>query len=89
VTAQRRQWGTGSIHPAHKPGCPHHARKDVSKCWENGCRMRASIDAGYTRTGGRRRPVVTGKTEAEVKRKLRDKVRALEAGSARRRRQRR
>jgi hypothetical protein len=80
---QRRQWGTGSVHPAHKPGCPHHARKDVAKCWENGCRMRGSIDAGYTRSGGRRRPVVTGRTEAEVKRKLRDKVRALEAGSAR------
>jgi hypothetical protein len=45
--------------------------------------MRGSIDAGYTRSGGRRRPVVTGRTEAEVKRKLRDKVRALEAGSAR------
>lgn len=32
-----------------------------------------TIEAGYTKTGGRRRVVVTAKTEAECKRKLRDR----------------
>ena len=40
----------------------------------------ATIEAGYTATGGRRRITVSAKTEAEVKRKRRDKVKALEAG---------
>jgi len=36
-------------------------------------RWLGTIEAGYTPTGGRRRITVTGKTEAIVKRKLRDK----------------
>lgn len=39
-------------------------------------------EAGYTRTGGRRRVSVVGKTEAEAKRLLRDKIRALDDGAA-------
>jgi len=38
------------------------------------------IEAGYTETGARRRITVTGKTEAAVKRKLRDKRAELRAG---------
>lgn len=41
-------------------------------------RWLGTIDAGYTRTGTRRRVTVTGKTEAEVKRKLRDKRLVIE-----------
>jgi integrase len=37
-----------------------------------------TIEAGWTRTGARRRITVTGKTEAEVKRKLRDKRAQIE-----------
>lgn len=37
-----------------------------------------TIEAGYTRTGARRRITVTGKTEAEAKRKLRDKRAKIE-----------
>jgi len=37
-----------------------------------------TFEAGYTASGTRRRPVVTGKTEAEAKRRLRDKVAQFE-----------
>ena len=37
-----------------------------------------TIEAGWTRTGARRRITVTGKTEAEAKRKLRDKRAKIE-----------
>src|SRR5881409_334019 len=40
-----------------------------------------SFDAGYTRTGGRRRPIVTGKTEAEVRTKLKLRIREFNQGS--------
>lgn len=39
-----------------------------------------TIEAGYTRTGGRRRITVTGRTEAEVKTKLKEKARDLARG---------
>lgn len=39
-----------------------------------------TIEAGYTNTGGRRRLTVTGKTEAQARRKLRDKRAELERG---------
>jgi integrase len=39
-----------------------------------------SIDHGYTSTGGRRRVTVSAKTEAACKRRLRDKIKALEDG---------
>lgn len=38
-----------------------------------------TIEAGYTRTGARRRLVVTAKTEAEVKRRLRDRQRKFQS----------
>lgn len=41
-----------------------------------------SFDAGYTDKGNRKRPIVTGKSEAEVKRKLRDAIAAHKAGQA-------
>jgi integrase len=37
-----------------------------------------TYEAGYTNTGTRRRRAVSGKTEAEAKRKLRDKLREIE-----------
>jgi integrase len=37
-----------------------------------------TIEAGYTKTGGRRRITVTAKTEAECKRKLRDRRKEIE-----------
>jgi len=37
-----------------------------------------TIEAGYTRTGGRRRITVTGRSEAECKRRLRDKKMELD-----------
>lgn len=39
-----------------------------------------SFDAGWTASGSRRRITVTGKTEADARRKLRDKIKAHEAG---------
>lgn len=47
-----------------------HQRKDG--------RWIGTLEAGYTATGARRRVAVSGKTEAEVKRKLRDKRAALD-----------
>ncbi len=41
-----------------------------------------TLEAGWTVTGGRRRVAVTGKTEAEVRRKLRDKKRQLQTEGA-------
>ena len=43
-------------------------------------KWRGAIDAGYTRTGGRRRLTITGRTEAEARRKLRDKIAEVKAG---------
>lgn len=45
-------------------------------------RWRGAAEAGWTTTGKRRRIIVTGKTEAEAKRKLRDKLLELEVGTA-------
>ena len=45
-------------------------------------RWLGTLDAGYTRTGGRRRITVTGKSEAQVKDKLKDKARALARGES-------
>lgn len=42
-------------------------------------RFRASIEAGFTTSGGRRRIVVSGTTEAEVRSKLKDKQRQIAA----------
>lgn len=40
------------------------------------------METGFTSTGARRRTTVTGKTEAQVKRRLRDKQAALRSGAA-------
>ena len=45
-------------------------------------RWLGTLDAGYTRTGGRRRITVTGKSEAQVKDKLKAKARELARGEA-------
>lgn len=50
-------------------------RKDTGK-WVG------TYSAGWTERGTRRRVSVTGRTEAEVKRRLRDKIAAARAGSA-------
>lgn len=39
-----------------------------------------TIDAGFTKTGGRKRVSVVGRTEAEAKRRLRDKIAEVKAG---------
>lgn len=39
-----------------------------------------TLEAGYTASGGRRRVCVSGRTEAEVKRKLRDKKASIDRG---------
>jgi integrase len=84
--AKRQPYGGGSIHPHHRKGCPYHARNDVARCAKDGCRMRAVIRSGYTKTGGRASKTVTGKTEAEVKarlRKLHTAIARSEAASTR------
>ncbi len=43
-------------------------------------KWRGATDAGFTATGGRKRVTVTGRTEAEAKRLLRDKVAQVRAG---------
>lgn len=43
-------------------------------------RWLGTIEAGYTKTGARRRITVTGRTEAETKAKLKEKARALARG---------
>lgn len=43
-------------------------------------KWRGAIDAGFTASGSRRRLTVTGRTEAEAKRRLRDKVAEVKAG---------
>jgi integrase len=61
----RREYGEGSVHQAHAKDCPRGAR-----C---GCPWRGVLDAGLTERGTRRRITVTGKTEAEARRRLRDR----------------
>jgi site-specific recombinase XerD len=43
-------------------------------------RFRGSYDAGFLPSGARRRVTASGKSEAIVKKRLRDKIKALEAG---------
>jgi len=59
----RREYGQGSVHQAHVQGCPRPARG----C---SCKWRGVHDAGFTERGTRRRITVTGKTEAEARRRL-------------------
>lgn len=43
-------------------------------------KWRGAADAGFTRSGGRKRVTVTGRTEAEARRRLRDKIAEVKAG---------
>jgi integrase len=88
---KRREYGTGSVHQECnvKKGCPplvdgppHPKTGKPTKVrpLHEPCRGRwvGSLEAGTTAKGTRRRPKVVGKTEAEVRRKLRDKRRDVE-----------
>jgi integrase len=76
--SDRREYGSGSVYQMHATDCPKPTNaKGESTCR---CKWRGSTEAGFTSTGGRRRLTVTGKTEAEAKRKLRDKVADVRSG---------
>jgi integrase len=64
----RREYGAGSIHRAHAADCSERDRD--AQC---GCPWRGTLEAGRTERGTRRRIAVQGKTEAEVRRRLRDR----------------
>lgn len=89
----RRQYGTGSIYQVctRKAGCPdlvdgpeNDEGKPIKVRPEHRCRGRwhGAYEAGYTREGKRDRRTVSSKTEAETKRKLRDKLREIDRGGA-------
>lgn len=69
----RKDYGSGSVYQAHRADCP--------KSGACPCPWRGATQAGFTRTGARRRVTVSGRTEAEAKRKLRDKVADIKAGN--------
>lgn len=76
--SERREYGSGSVYQVHRAGCGRPTnRKGESAC---DCKWRGSAEAGSTGSGGRRRLTVTGRTEAEAKRKLRDKIADIRAG---------
>lgn len=78
-----RDYGSGSIYQRHTADCPPavDGERPKHKCaglWV------ATIEAGWTEKGSRRRITVTAKTEAAVKVKIRDRKRMLElAGDTR------
>jgi len=57
----RLGYGDGSVHQAHVKDCPRTGCK---------CKWRGVKDAGFTERGTRRRITVTGRTEAEARRRL-------------------
>lgn len=65
-----------------EPGRPRKAgHGEDSIYWDKSKnRYIGAISLGYTPAGKRRRPKVSGKTKAEVKRKIRERRKALEAG---------
>lgn len=74
-TMNRRDYGTGSVFQKHDhPTCPP-VDPETKKRPDHTCRGRwmATVDDGFTATGGRRRVTVTGKTKKAVQQKLRDK----------------
>lgn len=78
----RREHGSGSVYRLHLADCPppdEHGNRALHKCPE---RWRGSVDAGYTKSGGRRRVTVTGRSKAEVNRKVRDKLAEVKAGES-------
>lgn len=74
----RRAYGEGSIHRHHDPDCPQKGVRDA-KC---ACRWRGTKDVGLTENGKRKRITVTGKTQAEVAKRLKKKATELEGASA-------
>lgn len=86
MSEDRRDYGTGSIFQKCEAssGCPPREVGPDGKKFrpEHDCKGRwmGTYDAGYTKSGGRRRPTVTGKTESQVKVKLRKRLAELEAG---------
>lgn len=79
----RRDYGEGSVYQrcSEAAGCPAKVdgERPAHRCkgrWEG------SLSAGWTARGTRRRVTVTAPTEAEAKRRLRDKRRELEQGAA-------
>lgn len=78
----RRDHGSGSIYRRHDhKTCPP-LDPETGQRAKHKCRGRwvATVETGWTSSGTRRRVTLTAKTEAEVKRKVRDKRAALERG---------
>src|SRR5688572_2380210 len=70
MAKERQGMGEGSPRRGWKTGSIYRRASDG--------RWMGSVDVGWTAKGTRRRITVSGKTEAEVKRKLRDKKLAIE-----------
>lgn len=76
MASSRREYGEGSVHQAHDKDC----RRPVKGCV---CPWRGVFDAGFNDRGKRRRITVTGRTEAEARRRLRNrKAEIAKAGAA-------
>lgn len=84
----RRDYGIGSIYQKCEPsaGCPPREVGPDGKRFrpEHDCKGRwmGAFDAGYTQSGGRRRPTVSAATEAKVKVKLRKRMADFADGAA-------
>lgn len=87
----RRDYGSGSIYRRHEArfGCPppevvghDEAGKEIRVRPDHECRApwAASIEDGWDENGKRKRSILTAKTETQVKRKLRDRLLAIERG---------
>lgn len=77
---ERREYGSGSVYQVHTDACPAAGadkKRPPHKC---SGKWLGAAQAGFTATGGRRRVTVTGRTEAEAKRLLRDKLAEVKAG---------
>lgn len=67
----RNDYGGGSAYQLHTKDCPRPKNaKGESTCK---CRWRGAFEADWAASGARKRITVTGRSEAEVKRKIRDK----------------
>lgn len=71
--SRRREYGEGSVFQYHHKDCDQRGR-DKPAC---GCPWRGTLEAGYTERGSRRRVTVSGRSEAAVRRRLRDKKAAV------------
>lgn len=74
-TMSRRDYGTGSVFQKHDHATCPPRDPDTGDRPKHACKGRwmATVDDGFTATGGRRRVTVTGKTKKAVQQKLRDK----------------